>query len=186
MNERQQLHAFVVYVENEPGVLNRVASLFRRRGYNIDSVTVGHTEREGISRMTVLAAISDSLAQRVEANIYKLVNVISVEDVTHLPKITRSLAVIKVRADEEARHRLTEIARVFRARVVDLAPESIVIEITGAEEKIQALVDVLRPFGILEMAQTGKVVMSRGVRRNGKDSSASAVPAFEFEAAQSV
>jgi acetolactate synthase-1/3 small subunit len=107
----------------------------------------------------------------VEANIYKLVNVLSVEDVTHGSTISRSLALIKVEASEESRHRLMEIVRVFRARVVDLAPRSLVIEITGAEDKIHALVDVLRPFGILEMVRTGQVVMRRGVQERASVSS---------------
>jgi len=153
MTDIQKLHTFVLYVENQPGVLNRVASLFRRRAYNIESLTVGHTEREGISRMTI------------EANLYKLVNVLSVEDVTHVSTIERSLALIKVEAHEESRHRLMEIARVFRARVVDLAPQSLIVQITGTEDKIQALEEVLRPFGILEMVRTGQVVMSRGVKK---------------------
>lgn len=164
MTEREKTHTFVVYVENKPGVLNRIASLFRRRGYNIESLTVGHTERPNISRMTIVSSISEGAAHRVEANIYKLVNVLSVEDVTHATTIARSLALIKVDASEATRHRLMEIVRVFRARVVDLAPRSLIIEITGAEDKIHALVDVLRPFGILEMVRTGQVVMRRGVQ----------------------
>ena len=165
MSENQTLHTFVLYVENQPGVLNRVASLFRRRAYNIESLTVGHTEREGISRMTIVAGISEGAAHRVEANLYKLVNVLSVEDVTHISTIARSLAFIKVEAHEESRHRLMEIVRVFRARVVDLAPQSLIIEITGTEDKIQALEEVLRPFGILEMVRTGQVVKSRGLKK---------------------
>jgi len=172
MSERKKQHAFVLYVENEPGVLNRVASLFRRRGYNIESLTVGHTERPGVSRMTILAGISEGAAQRVEANLYKLVNVLSVEDVTFTPTISRSLALLKIEAHDESRHRLMEVVRVFRARVVDLAPRSLIIEITGTENKIQALVDVLRPFGILEMVRTGQVVMSRGVERPASDDGA--------------
>ena len=125
MPESETLHQFVLYVENQPGVLNRVASLFRRRAYNIESLAVGHTERPGISRMTIVAGISEGAAQRVEANLYKLVNVLSVEDVTHISTIARSLALIKVEAHEESRHRLMEIVRVFRARVVDLAPNSL-------------------------------------------------------------
>jgi acetolactate synthase-1/3 small subunit len=164
MTEREKTHTFVVYVENKPGVLNRIASLFRRRGYNIESLTVGHTERPNISRMTIVSSISEGAAHRVEANIYKLVNVLSVEDVTHATTIARSLALIKVDASEATRHRLMELVRVFRARVVDLAPRSLIIEITGAEDKIHALVDVLRPFGILEMVRTGQVVMRRGVQ----------------------
>jgi acetolactate synthase-1/3 small subunit len=157
-------------VENKPGVLNRIASLFRRRGYNIESLTVGHTERPNISRMTIVSSIGEGAAHRVEANIYKLVSVLSVEDVTHATTISRSLALIKVEAAEESRHRLMEIVRVFRARVVDLAPRSLVIEITGAEDKIHALVDVLRPFGILEMVRTGQVVMRRGVQERANES----------------
>ena len=171
MTEREKTHTFVVYVENKPGVLNRIASLFRRRGYNIESLTVGHTERPNISRMTIVSSIGAGAAHRVEANIYKLVNVLSVEDVTHATTISRSLALIKVEAAEESRHRLMEIVRVFRARVVDLAPRSLVIEITGAEDKIHALVDVLRPFGILEMVRTGQVVMRRGVQEGLQHSS---------------
>jgi acetolactate synthase I/III small subunit len=166
MTEREKQHTFVVYVENKPGVLNRIASLFRRRGYNIESLTVGHTERPGISRMTIVSAISEGAAHRVEANIYKLINVLSVADVTFAATISRSLALIKVEAREESRHRLMEIVRVFRARVVDLAPHSLIIEITGAEEKIRALVGVLRPFGIVEMVRTGQVVMTRGLEQH--------------------
>src|ERR1700674_5669926 len=166
MSEREKLHTFVVYVENKPGVLNRIASLFRRRGYNIESLTVGHTERPGISRMTIVSSIGEGAAHRVEANIYKLINVVSVEDVTRATTISRSLALIKVEAPEESRHRLMEIVRVFRARVVDLAPRSLIIEITGAEDKIRALVEVLRPFGIVEMVRTGQVVMTRGLEHH--------------------
>src|SRR5579864_8517934 len=142
-------HTFIVYVENKPGVLNRVASLFRRRAYNIESLTVGHTERPGISRMTIVSTIPDGAAHRVESNIYKLVNVLSVEDVTFSPNVARSLALIKVEANDEARHRLMQIVRVFRARVIDMSPQSLIIEITGAEKKVNALVEMLRPFGII-------------------------------------
>src|SRR6201988_4740319 len=120
MPEMQKLHTFVLYVENHPGVLNRVASLFRRRAYNIESLTVGHTERPGVSRMTIVSAIGEGAAPRGEANIYKLVHVLSVEDVTCASTVARSLALIKVEAREESRPRLMEIVRVFRARVVDL------------------------------------------------------------------
>ena len=121
---REELAHILVYVENRPGVLNRISSLFRRRGYNIESLTVGHTERPGVSRMTIVSAIGAGAAHRVEANIYKLVNVLSVEDVTFASTVSRSLALIKVEAREESRHRLMDIVRVFRARVVDMAPHS--------------------------------------------------------------
>jgi acetolactate synthase-1/3 small subunit len=171
MSELLRQHTFVVYVEDQPGVLNRIASLFRRRAYNIESLAVGHTERAGVSRMTIVSQISEGAAHRVEANIYKLVNVLSVHDVTFIPTIARSLALIKVGAQESTRQQLMDIVNVFRARVVDLAPDSLIIEITGAEDKIQALVDVLRPFGILEMVRTGQVVMSRGVKRSSSEES---------------
>src|SRR5579863_3098508 len=176
MTEREKSHAFVVYVENKPGVLNRIASLFRRRGYNIESLTVGHTERPGVSRMTIVSSIGAGAAHRVEANIYKLVNVLSVEDVTHAPTVARSLALVKVRALEASRHKLMDIVRVFRARVVDIAPDTLIIEITGAERKINGLVEVLRPFGILEMVRTGQTVMTRGTLQPVREA-VSTVPA---------
>jgi acetolactate synthase I/III small subunit len=169
MSEREKAHTFVVYVDDLPGVLNRIASLFRRRAFNIESLTVGHTEMPGISRMTIVSRINEGAAHRVEANIYKLVNVLAVHDVTHSSTVARSLALIKVQAREDSRHRLMEIIRVFRARVVDLAPESLVIESTGAEERIEALVEVLRPFGILEMARTGRLAMTRGAERSARE-----------------
>jgi acetolactate synthase-1/3 small subunit len=168
MSEREKAHTFVVYVEDKPGVLNRIASLFRRRAFNIESLTVGHTEMPGISRMTIVSRIDEGSAHRVEANIYKLVNVLAAQDVTHAPTVARSLALIKVRAQEESRRQLMDIVRVFRARVVDLAPGSLIIESTGAEERIEALVEVLRPFGILEMARTGRLAMSRGAERSAR------------------
>jgi acetolactate synthase-1/3 small subunit len=163
MSENRR-HSFVVYVEDRPGVLNRIASLFRRRAFNIESLTVGHTEKRGISRMTIVSSINEGAAHRVEANIYKLVNVLSVEDVTSVSKVSRSLALIKMQVREETRHRLMEIIRIFRARVVDLAPQTLILEITGADDKVDALVEVLHPFGILEMVRTGQVVMTRGVK----------------------
>ncbi len=155
-------HTFVVYVEDKPGVLNRVASLFRRRGFNIESLTVGHTEREGVSRMTIVMKADDVVARRVEANLYKLVNVLRVENVTYTPTVMRDLALIKVQADPEARAQVLQICDVFRARAVDVTPESLIVEITGTEEKIAGLCDVLSPFGILEMVRTGRVAMTRG------------------------
>jgi acetolactate synthase-1/3 small subunit len=174
--ERDNRHSFVVYVEDRPGVLNRISSLFRRRAFNIESLTVGHTERPGVSRMTIVSAINQGAAHRVEANIYKLVNVLSVEDVTAASKVSRSLALIKVEAREETRHRLMEIVRVFRARVVDLAPHTLIMEITGADDKIDALVEVLRPFGILEMVRTGQVVMTRGIKQSEKEEAPAVSP----------
>jgi acetolactate synthase I/III small subunit len=137
--------------------------------------------------MTIVSAIGEGGAHRVEANIYKLVNVLSVEDVSFDSTVSRSLALIKVEAHEESRHRLMQIVRVFRARVVDLAPQSLIIEITGAEDKIDALVEVLRPFGIIEMVRTGQVVMTRGLRTEpSEEPDHPKPPAQTIEASHSV
>jgi len=158
------LHTFVVYVENKPGVLNRVASLFRRRAFNIESLTVGHTDKPGVSRMTIVVDTDEQGAKRAEANLYKLVNVLLVDNITGAASVLRDLAMIKVAATPETRSHLLQLVQVFRARVVDVAPESLIVEITGTEDKIDSLLDVLRPFGILEMVRTGRVAMSRGAK----------------------
>jgi acetolactate synthase-1/3 small subunit len=156
------LNTFMVYVENKPGVLTRVASLFRRRAFNIDSLTVGRTEKPEVSRMTITVDADRDQARRIEANLYKLVNVLLVENITNQPAIVRDLAMIRVAASHETRSHVLELANVFRARVVDVAPESLTIEITGAEDKIDGLLELLRPYGILEMVRTGIVAMRRG------------------------
>jgi len=166
------LNTFVVYVENKPGVLTRVASLFRRRAFNIDSLTVGRTEKPEVSRMTITVEADRDQARRIEANLYKLVNVLLVENITTEPALARDLAMIKVAATHEARSHVLELASVFRARVVDVAPESLIIEITGDEDKIDGLLEVLRPYGVLEMVRTGIVAMRRG----SKCSSVAAAP----------
>src|SRR5271155_716693 len=161
------LHTLIVHVEDRPGVLNRVSSLFRRRAFNISSLTVGPTDKSGVSRMTIVADTDEGGAARIEANLYKLVSVLRVENITAVPSVCRDLAMIKVAAPAESRTELLHLVQVFRARVVDVAPESLVIEITGAEEKIDSLVEVLRPYGVLEMARTGRVAMARGSRSLG-------------------
>ena len=155
-------HTFVVYVEDKPGVLNRVVSLFRRRGFNIESLSVGHTDRSGVSRMTIVMEAEEAAARLVEANLYKLVNVLRVEELTDGDAVLRDLALIKVRADTERRAQVLQIVKVFRARVVDVVTDALIVEITGSEDKIDGLVDVLRPFGIIEMARTGTIAMKRG------------------------
>jgi acetolactate synthase-1/3 small subunit len=156
------LNTFMVYVENKPGVLSRVSSLFRRRAFNIDSLTVGRTEKPEVSRMTITVDADRDQARRIEANLYKLVNVLLVENITNQPAIIRDLAMIRVAVTHEARSHVLELANVFRARVVDVAPESLTIEITGAEDKIDGLLELLRPYGVLEMVHTGIVAMRRG------------------------
>lgn len=156
------LRTFVAHVEDRPGVLNRVVSLFRRRGYNIESLTVGTTDQEGVSRLTVVMEADDDAARRIEANLYKLVNVLFVEDLTRAATVTRDLALLKVRATTETRPQILQLVEVFRARAVDVTPDAMVLEMTGTADKIDGLVDVLRPFGILEMVRTGIVAMRRG------------------------
>ena len=152
---------FVVLVEDQPGVLDRVASLFRRRAYNIESLAVGRTDKPGVSHITVVMDADDRTARLVESNLYKLLNVLDVQDVSNAPSVTRDLALIKVRAGHDRRAEVLQVAEVFRARVVDVSPEALIVEITGTEDKINSLVDVLRPFGILELARSGRVAMLR-------------------------
>ena len=158
------LHAFIVYVENKPGVLSRVVSLFRRRAYNIDSLTVGRTEKPDVSRMTIVMDADEDQARRIVANVYKLVNVLLVDVITKAgpPAIARDLSLIKVSVTHDNRSHVLELANVFRARVVDVAPESLTIEITGVEDKVDGLLEVLKPFGLLEVVRTGQIVMRRG------------------------
>jgi acetolactate synthase-1/3 small subunit len=161
MSSKPMLRTFIAYVEDLPGVLNRVTSLFRRRNYNIVSLTVGGTERAGVSRMTIVLEADDDDARRIEANLYKLVNVLWVEDTAETATVVRELALVKVRADGKVRSEVIRLCEVFRARVVDVGPEALVAEITGTADKIDGLVDVLRPFGLLEMVRTGAVAMVR-------------------------
>ena len=155
-------NTFVVYVENKPGVLTRVASLFRRRAFNIESLAVGHTEKPGVSRMTIVVDTDTHGARLVEAHLYKLVNVLRVDNITATPSVSRDLAIFKVAATAETRTDIMKVADVFRARIVDVAPDSLMIEVTGTEDKIDGLLDVLRPFGVLEAVRTGRVAMARG------------------------
>ena len=157
-----QKQTLIALVEDKPGVLNRVASLFRRRAFNIESLTVGHTEQPGVSRMTIVVDSSQTEAERVTANLYKQVNVIQVEDLSNAPIVTRDLALIKVNTPANRRAELMQLVDVFRARIVDVGNDSLIVEITGTEDKIDGLVEVLRPFGIIEMVRTGIVAMERG------------------------
>jgi acetolactate synthase-1/3 small subunit len=156
-------HTIVALVENKPGVLNRVASLFRRRAFNIESLTVGHTETPDISRMTIVVDSDEVSIERLTAYLYKLVNVIQVFDLSTVPSVSRDLAMIKVTANPENRTHIMQMVDVFRARIVDVASNSFIIEITGDEEKIEGFIDVLRPWGIIELVRTGIVSMARGV-----------------------
>jgi len=165
------LTTFAVYVDDVPGVLNRVASLFRRRAFNIDSLTVGHTNRPGESRMTIVVDTDEGGARRIEANLYKLVNVRRVDNLSAVPAVSRDLAMIKVAATADTRTHVMQLVDVFRARVVDVAPDSLMIETTGTEDKIEGLLEVLRPYGVIEMVRTGCVAMARGVKTTAQTAS---------------
>jgi acetolactate synthase I/III small subunit len=156
------MRTFVAYVEDRPGVLNRIASLFRRRGYNIVSLNVGRTHEPGVSRMTFRVEADDDTALRIEANLYKMVNVLSIEDITQKPSVSRDLALIKVTVGPDRRAEVLQLCEVFRARAVDVGPETLIVETTGTQDKIDGLVAILQPFGIAEMVQTGTVAMTRG------------------------
>ena len=158
------LHTFVAYVEDKPGVLTRVASLFRRLNININSLTVGRSERPGLSRMTIVADADESAANRMRASLYKLEVVVEVDDIGKSASVTRELALIKVAATAENRSSVFELAEVFRARIVDLTSESLMIEITGVESKIEGLIQVLneQENRVLEVCRSGKMTMRRG------------------------
>jgi acetolactate synthase I/III small subunit len=158
------LHTFVAYVEDKPGVLTRVASLFRRLNINIISLTVGRSERLGLSRLTLVCEASAEAGDRIRASMFKLENVIDVDDIAGAPSVTRELALIKVAATKHTRSAIFELVEVFRARIVDLAPESLMIEMTGVESKIEGLIQVLTEGDnqILEICRSGKMTMRRG------------------------
>ncbi len=174
------LHTFVALVEDKPGVLTRVASLFRRLNINIVSLTVGRSEKVGVSRMTIVCEASPTAGHRIAASLYKLENVLEIDDVGQLSHVTRELALIKVAATPKSRSEVFDLVEVFRARIVDLAPESLMIEITGVESKIEGLIQVLNENGdrILEVARTGRMVMRRG-QHTSKVLEAMRVPGLE-------
>jgi acetolactate synthase-1/3 small subunit len=155
-------HTLVALMENKPGVLNRVATLFRRRNFNIESLTVGHSETSGISRMTIVTEGDDPTIEQVVKQLYKLINVTKVTDVTTESTVIRELALVKVHATPNSRAEILQLVDIFRAQVVDVAVNSLTVEITGDEDKVNGLVALLRPYGIQELARTGRVAMLRG------------------------
>lgn len=165
MSETRPKHILVALVENKPGVLNRVASMFRRRNFNVDSLTVGRTHKPYLSRMTVVIESGRMDPRRVALNLLKLINVIDVSVVSQEPHVSRDLALIKVRAnDAYSRNTLTQICDRYPARVVDIGPEVAILEIAAQEDIVEALIEDLKPLGIVELVRTGVVAMGRGVR----------------------
>ena len=157
-------HTLSVLVENKPGVLARVAGLFSRRGFNIESLAVGPTEHSDISRITILISVEGSALEQVTKQLNKLVNVLKIVELDPTTSVQRELVLVKVRADRAARTQVLETVNLFRARVVDVAPDTLTIEATGTADKLEALLRDLEPFGIKEMVQSGLVAIGRGSR----------------------
>jgi len=158
----QRRHVLVVIVNNRPGVLNRVASLMRARNFNIESLAVSHLDDPEISRMTITLRGDDMNVEQAAKQLYKLIDVLKVQDVTDDPTVQHELVLVKVRATDRNRGELISIVEMYKARIVDMAPDSVIVETTGTESEVDALIALLRGYGIKELVRTGTVVMSRG------------------------
>lgn len=157
-------HTLSVTVQNKPGVLSRVAALFSRRGYNIESIAVGATENPELSRMVIVVDGEKCNVESIIKNLNKLIDVLKVQDLTHESMVERELVLVKVKADAETRTEILQIVQIFRANVVDVGEHSLVIELTGDEGKVRAMLNLLQPFGIIELVRTGVIAMARGNR----------------------
>jgi acetolactate synthase-1/3 small subunit len=155
-------HTIVALVEDRPGVLNRIASKWRQRGFNIESLAVGHSEVPGLSRMTFTVDGTTTDVDQVAKQMDKIIEVVKVADLTEHDMVHRELALVKVSAPQEQRSAIIEIVEVFRSKVVDVAPDSLIIEVTGTEDKVDAILEMLRPYGIKELVRTGRIAMARG------------------------
>lgn len=155
-------HTLVVLVEDQPGVLNRVVSLMRRRSFNIDSITVGHSEQPGVSRITLVVGGEESDIEQAGKQLYKIIEVLKVTDVTDSNVVAHELAMVKVAAKPQHRQEILLIADIYDAKVVDATPNTLMLEAVGSEEKIDALLAMVKPFGIRELVRTGRVAMTRG------------------------
>ena len=155
-------HTLVALVADKPGVLNRVASLFRRRGFNIESIAVGHTEQEGVSRMTIVVSGVPATVEQVRKQLDKVIDVIKLSDITEENIVDRELALIKVKTTPQTRSEVIQIVDIFRANIVDVAADSLIVEATGDEDKLNSLFNLLHGFGIKEIARTGRLSMTRG------------------------
>lgn len=153
----------VALMEDKPGALGHVVNLFRRRNYNIESLSVGHSEMPGVSRMTVVVHGTDAVVEQVIKQLRKLINVLKVSDITDDAGVLRELALIKVHATASTRGEIKQLVDIFRAQIIDVGPESLTVEITGTEDKVDSLIEMLRPFGLKELARTGRVAMVRGM-----------------------
>ncbi|MFE5323824.1 acetolactate synthase small subunit [Paenibacillus sp. NPDC056579] len=155
-------HTISVLVNNQPGVLQRVSGLFGRRGFNIESITVGESEEAGLSRMVIVTTGDEKTLEQVSKQLYKLIDVIKVIDLSSNPMVARELALIKVSAEPSARPEILGVVETFRAAVVDIGPSSLIVQVVGDSEKIDAMVELLKPYGIRELSRTGVTAMIRG------------------------
>ena len=155
-------HTLVAMVEDKPGVLNRVSSLLRRRSFNIDSIAVGHTELPNLSRMTIVVAGDDSRVEQARKQLDKIIEVVKIVDITSSESVSRELALVKVKASASTRSEIIQIVDIFRANIVDVSSDSVMVEVTGDENKINSLLELLRGFGIREIARTGRIALVRG------------------------
>ena len=160
-------HVLSALVQNVPGVLSHVAGMLASRGYNIDSLAVGETEDPHLSRMTFVVVGDDSVLEQVRKQLEKIVTVVRVDDVSAQDYVERDLMLLKVKAQGEARAEVQQLCQIFRGKVVDVGPENVVVEISGQEKKIEAFIDLMRPYGITELVRTGRIAMVRAVNRSG-------------------
>ncbi len=155
-------HTLVALVEDKPGVLNRMASLFRRRGFNIDSIAVGHSETPGLSRVTLVVDGTATMVEQVRKQLDKVIDIVKVSDLTESNMVARELALIKVNTTSASRSSIMQIVDIFRANIVDVGFDSVTVEVTGDEDKIDSLYNLLRGFGVKELARTGRIALVRG------------------------
>jgi len=155
-------HTLVAMVEDKPGVLNRVSSLLRRRSFNIDSIAVGHTEMSNLSRMTIVVQGDDSKVEQARKQLDKIIEVVKIVDITSSESVSRELALVKVKATASTRSEIIQIVDIFRANIVDVSSDSVMVEVTGDEDKINSLLELLRGFGIREISRTGRIALTRG------------------------
>lgn len=155
-------HTLSVLVENKPGVLTRVAGLFARRGFNIDSLVVAETENPELSRMTITIDEQDQPVEQVTKQLHKLINVLKITDLEPTASVERELLLIKVKADAKTRSEIMQMVEIFKAKIVDVSPEVLIIEMTGTREKVSAFMELLIPFGVVELMRTGRIAMRRG------------------------
>jgi len=163
MNNKK--HTISVLVNNQPGVLQRVAGLFGRRGFNIESITVGASEEAGLSRMIIVSTGDDQTLEQIQKQLYKLIDVIKVNDLSAKPMVARELALLQVNAEPSIRPEILGIVETFRASVVDIGPATLMVQVVGDSDKIDAMTELLRPYGIRELTRTGATAMIRGIAK---------------------